>query len=120
VDPPLGHRIGELRGVGIEVEGFDPLEEVLDQRVVEHLGTGLRWIACAGLTLYYLVMAVGGVTGGAPRRWLFAWALPCAVVPVTVAWFGAELPSPALLAVLLATIVWMGVYGAVTTRRQRG
>ena len=86
----------------------------------EHLGTGLRWIACAGLTLYYLVMAVGGVTGGAPRRWLFAWALPCAVVPVAVAWFGAELPSPALLAVLLATIVWMGVYGAVTTRRQRG
>jgi hypothetical protein len=56
-------------------------------------------------------MAIAGVIGHAPRRWVYGWALPCALVPIAVAVVGGALSNRAMLALFLVCIIWMSAYG---------
>jgi hypothetical protein len=82
----------------------------------EHLPDSLRWIMCGGFALHLLVMAAAGAVGGAPRRWLLGWALPCTVAPLVVAFAGDERSNGGLLWLLAASIGWMALYGRFAER----
>jgi low temperature requirement protein LtrA len=77
----------------------------------ESLSDGMRWIMCGGLALHFLVLGIAGLTGGATRRWVLGWALPCTLVPIAIAALGDTLSSKVTLALFLACIAWMSVYG---------
>ncbi len=66
---------------------------------------------CGGFALHLLVMAVAGAAGGAPRRWLLGWALPCTVAPLVVALAGGERSNGGLLWLLAASVGWLALYG---------
>ena len=75
-----------------------------------HLGTGLRWIMCAGLSLHVLVMTVSAATGGIPKRWLFGWGMPCSLAPVALAIWGQHLGNQAVIWLLFLTLGWLVLY----------
>lgn len=77
----------------------------------EPLGDLVRWVMCSGLALHYLVMGVGGWSGGAPRRWVLGWALPCTAAPLVVAVTAGRVADERILWLFVATIVWMNLYG---------
>jgi hypothetical protein len=78
----------------------------------ELLDDWMRWVMCAGLALYFAVTTIGGLAFGAPRRWLFGWALPCTLLPLLIAGLARPFPmSNVHLAVgLLACVAWMVLY----------
>jgi len=78
---------------------------------------GLRWVGCVALALYFLASAVGGALSGAPRSWLWGWALPAGLVALLAgAVWGPGWPGWVLAAVLAAVIGWMVCYGPVHRR----
>lgn len=76
----------------------------------------LQWIMSGGLALHFLVMGVAGWSGGAPRRWLFGWALPCVVAPLVVAGLGERLTNERTMWLLALPIAWMASYGRLGVR----
>jgi low temperature requirement protein LtrA len=85
-----------------------------------HLPEPMRWIMCGGSSLYFFVMLLVGLTGGAPRRWVLGWALPAVAVPLLVAAFGGHLPGWALVAVLVAVAFWHVLYVRIALQRVAG
>jgi len=80
--------------------------------------TGLRWVGCAALALYFLASAVGGALSGAPRSWLWGWALPAGVVPLVAAGVWREAWPGWVLALVLGVVIgWMVCYGPIHQRR---
>jgi len=75
------------------------------------LPTGLRWVMCAGLAVYFLATGVAGLAGGASWKWLAFWAGPCVVVPIGLAAFGGALSNQATVVVLFAVVAWQLLYG---------
>ncbi|WP_157245342.1 low temperature requirement protein A [Nonomuraea typhae] len=75
-----------------------------------HLHTGIRWVLCAGLAVYFAASAVIGAATGARRLWLWGWALPATLVPVLLGLLGGPLPAWAVVAVLLAGALWRVTY----------
>lgn len=114
--PGVGLPLHLLTTIGIVAlaAGFGTIVERPDLALAD----GMRWIMCGGLALYFLVMGVTGVIGRAPVRWLLGWALPCTAAPIAIAVAGAALTSRVTLALFLACIAWMSVYGR--PRRRRG
>ncbi len=79
----------------------------------------LRWVMCSGLALHYVVMGIAGVAGKAPKRWLFGWALSCAIVPLVVGAFPDALSNEQVMWCFVATIAWMAVYAGLSGDRPR-
>jgi low temperature requirement protein LtrA len=92
--------------------GTDP-GEVLDYR--------MRWLMCAGLSLYFLVTTVTGLASGAPGRWLLVWALPCTLVPLLIGALAGPFPlsNVHLTVGLLACVAWMVLFSLRLRRRER-
>ena len=84
-----------------------------------HLGTGLRWIMCAGLSLHILVMTVSAATGGIPQRWLFGWGVPCTLAPVALAIWGHHLADQVVIWLLFLPLCWLTLYRPGQARRGR-
>ena len=84
-----------------------------------HLGTGLRWIMCAGLSLHILVMTVSAATGGIPQRWLFGWGVPCTLAPVALAIWGHHLADQVVIWLLFLPLCWLALYRPGQARRGR-
>ena len=83
------------------------------------LSNGMRWIMCGGLALDFLIMGIAGYTGGAPLRWVLGWALPCTLAPIAIAAAGDAVSSQVTLALFLACIAWMSVYGRRVPERSQ-
>lgn len=81
------------------------------------LGTSLRWVLCAGLSLHFLVMTVSALSGGAPLRWLLGWGVPCTLAPVALGVWGAGLGNQRVLCLTFAIIGWLALYARVSGAR---
>jgi hypothetical protein len=81
----------------------------------------MRWLMCLGLSLYFLVTTVSGMAFGAPRGWLFVWALPCTLVPLVIgALVGVfSLSNGRLTAGLLVCVAWMVLFSLGLRQRER-
>ncbi len=76
----------------------------------EDLSAGMAWITCAGLSLYFLVSGIGGITSRAPLSWVLGWVLPCTLAPLVLAAFGDRVPPELFTAILLAVVGWQVLY----------
>lgn len=72
--------------------------------------TGIRWLLCAGLALYFAVSAGIGIASKVAKRWILLWALPTVAAPLLVGLFGARLAGWGLIALLLLVALWRVVY----------
>jgi low temperature requirement protein LtrA len=112
--PRFGLPMHQLTSIGIVGIAAGIGEMAL--RPDEPVGGVLRWAMCAGLALHYLVMAVAGWVGGAPRLWALAWVLPCAALAVALGMF-TGMTNEATTWVCVATTLWMGLYSRVSGNR---
>lgn len=72
---------------------------------------GHRWLACAALSTYFTVTAVGAVAARAPRSWLLGWALPTVLAPLAVGMLTEGLPGWVVGLSLAAVVWWQVSYG---------
>ncbi|MER5884849.1 low temperature requirement protein A [Streptomyces sp. NPDC001941] len=69
-----------------------------------------RWLVCAALTLYFTLGLLAALPARPRPAWIAAWALPCILVPLAVAAFGARLPTWGVVLALFATVAWQILY----------
>lgn len=76
----------------------------------EHLETlpdATRWLLCSALAGYFLLSGLAWLgRAGRERRWLLCVALPCCVLPLLLALFGAHLRTVAVVWLLVLVALW--------------
>ena len=82
-----------------------------------HIAAGVRWLPCAGVALYFLNAAIGGIIIRRPLHWLFAWGLPGTAAPVVLAAVGGGLRGVLLAWLLVAIVSWQAAYVWLVRRR---
>ncbi|MGW1208167.1 low temperature requirement protein A [Streptomyces sp. NPDC002499] len=86
----------------------------------EHLETlpdATRWLLCSALAGYFLLSGLAWLGQAArERRWLLSVALPCCVLPLLLAAFGAHVRTVAVVWLLVLITVWPMLYEQRSTR----
>ena len=80
----------------------------------EHLGTlpdATRWLLCSALAGYFTLSGLAWLgRADRERRWLLSVALPCCVLPLLLAAFGARLHTVTVVWLLVLITLWPILY----------
>lgn len=80
----------------------------------EHLETlpdATRWLLCSSLAGYFLLSGLAWLgRAGRERRWLLSVALPCCVLPLLLAVFGAHVRTVTVVWLLVLITLWPVLY----------
>ncbi|MFJ9379605.1 low temperature requirement protein A [Streptomyces sp. NPDC101455] len=80
----------------------------------EHLETlpdATRWLLCSSLAGYFLLSGLVWIgRAGRERRWLLSVALPCCVLPLLLAVFGAHVRTVTVVWLLVLITLWPILY----------
>ena len=86
----------------------------------EHLETlpdATRWLLCSALAGYFLLSGLAWLGQvGRERRWLLSVAVPCCVLPLLLAAFGAHLRTVTVVWLLVLVTVWPMLYERRSTK----
>ncbi|MDH6219736.1 low temperature requirement protein A [Streptomyces pseudovenezuelae] len=86
----------------------------------EHLETlpdATRWLLCSSLAGYFLLSGLAWLGQvGRERRWLLSVAVPCCVLPLLLAAFGAHLRTVTVVWLLVLVAVWPMLYERQSTK----
>ncbi|WP_051740745.1 low temperature requirement protein A [Streptomyces xylophagus] len=95
----------------------------------EHLETlpdATRWLLCSSLAGYFLLSGIAWLgRAGRERRWLLCVALPCCVLPLLLAAFGAHVRTVTVVWLLVLIALWPILYerrsslGRLSARKRR-
>jgi low temperature requirement protein LtrA len=87
---------------------------------LETLPDATRWLLCSALAGYFLLSGLAWLGQAArERRWLLSVALPCCVLPLLLAAFGAHVRTVVVVWLLVLITVWPMLYEQRSTRPKR-
>ncbi|WP_019071783.1 low temperature requirement protein A [Streptomyces hokutonensis] len=89
----------------------------------EHLDTlpdATRWLLCSSLAGYFLLSGLAWLgKADRERRWLLSVALPCCVLPLLLAGFGAHVRTVTVVWLLVLIALWPILYERLVTKSSR-